>query len=284
MRPVHHRSFILAVRLFIPALAVTVIAVTVLSLGRCGERSTADRRLVGSTVPTSLTVDHRTLVRALETTRAIESGRVEVAFVLTRLGHAPDLAPGGRLPVATYRVAFDRRAGRVDVEADMSGAAGVVGMRAADGGADFTVPARLVAVDDVVYARGGPMAATIGRAPTDWVRLDRASLVDRGPQGDAVSLLFDPFGPLQVLGEATAGARVVGHDEIRGSPATHLATHAGRRGRAAPVDVWVDADGVIRRLEIRLSGGVGADDGALVTTVDLFDVGHPVDVTAPAER
>jgi hypothetical protein len=278
MRRVHHR-------LFVPALAVVAISVTVLSLGRGGAGPTADRSPAELTAPTSPTVDHRTLVQALETTRGVESGRVEVAFALTHLGHDADSPPGGRLPLAVYRVAFDRRAGRVDVETNMSGVASAVGVRDAAAAGDLSVSARMVAVGDVVYAQGGPMAAAFGRPPSDWVRIDRATLVGRGPKSDAGSLVLDPFGPFQVLGDATAEARVIGHDEIRGSPVTHLATSAGSAGSAAPLDVWVDADGVIRRLEIRLAGGVGAGAGGLVTTVELFDVGRPVDITEPgAER
>ncbi len=278
MRRVHNRLFVLA-------LAVITIAVMVLTFGRCGARSTGHRGSAEPTAPMSPTVDHRTIVRALETTRAVESGRLEVAFVLTHLGHEPDPPPDGRLPVAVYRVAFDRRARRVDVETDMSGAASVVGARDAPAAGDLSIAARMVAVGDVVYAQGGPMAAAFGRTPSDWVRIDRATFVDRGPRSDAGSLVLDPFGPFQVLGDTTADARLIGDDEIRGSPVTHLATRAGSGGGAAPVEVWIDADGVIRRMEIRLAGGVGAGAAGLVTTVDLFDIGHPVDITPPgAER
>lgn len=278
MRRVHHR-------LFVPAVAVVAIAATVLALGRGGARPTADRSPAEPTAPTSPTVDHRTLVRALETTRGVESGRLEVAFALIHLGHEADPRPGRRLPLALYRVAFDRRAGRVDVETDMSGAASAVGAGDSAAPVDLSVSARMVAVGDMVYAQGGPMAAALGRTPTDWVRVDRATFVGRPPNSDAGSLVLDPFGPFQVLGDATAEARVIGHDEIRGSPVTHLATRAGPAGSAAPLDVWVDADGVIRRLEIRLAGGARAGAGALVTTVELFDVDRPVDITAPgAER
>ncbi|MGH9290138.1 MAG: hypothetical protein ACRD0V_17895 [Acidimicrobiales bacterium] len=278
MRRVHNRLFVLA-------LAVIAIAVMVLTFGRCGARSTGHRGSAEPTAPMSPTVDHRTIVRALETTRAVESGRLEVAFVLTHLGHEPDPPPDGRLPVAVYRVAFDRRARRVDVETDMSGAASVVGARDAPAAGDLSIAARMVAVGDVVYAQGGLMAAAFGRTPSDWVRIDRATFVDRGPRSDAGSLVLDPFGPFQVLGDTTADARLIGDDEIRGSPVTHLATRAGSGGGAAPVEVWIDADGVIRRMEIRLAGGVGAGAAGLVTTVDLFDIGHPVDITPPgAER
>jgi hypothetical protein len=288
MRRVHNRLFVLA-------LVVVAIAVMVITFGRCGARSTGHRgsaeptapmwpTSAEPTAPKSPTVDHRTIVRALETTRAVESGRLEVAFVLTHLGHEPYPPPDGRLPVAVYRVAFDQRARRVDVETDMSGAASVVGARDAPAAGDLSIAARMVAVGDVVYAQGGPMAAAFGRTPSDWVRIDRATFVDRGPQSDAGSLVLDPFGPFQVLGDTTADARLIGDDEFRGSPVTHLATRAGSGGGTAPVDVWIDADGVIRRMEIRLAG-VGAGAAGLVTTVDLFDIGHPVDITPPgAER
>jgi hypothetical protein len=283
MRRVHHR-------LFVPAVAVVAIAVTVLALGRGGARPTADRSPAEPTAPTSPTVDHRTLVRALETTRGVESGRVEVAFALIHLGPEADPRPGRRLPLALYRVAFDRHARRVDVETDMSGAASTGGAGDAAAAVDLSVSARMVAVGDMVYARGGPMAAALGRTPTDWVRVDRATFVGRRPNSDAGSLVLDPFGPFQVLGDATAEARVIDHDEIRGSPVTHLATHANSGGSAARVDAWVDADGVIRRMEIGLTGAAGAAGAAgagaarVVTTVELFDVGRAVAITPPGEE
>jgi hypothetical protein len=84
-----------------------------------------------------------------------------------------------------------------------------------------------------------------------------------------------------VLADATGDARVVGHDVIRGSPVTHVATSADAGGSAAQVDVWVDADGVIRRMEIRLSGADRAGVGGVVTTVELFDIGRAVAITPP---
>jgi hypothetical protein len=273
MRRAHHPLFVVAV-------AAIVLAAAVLSLDRCDGRPTAARRPAAPPAPASSTVDRATLVRALEATRAVESGRVVVAFVLTHLRPEPDGPAGGRLPVATYRVAFDRRARRVDVEADMSGAASVLRAQAA-AGADLSIAARMVAVGDVVYARGGPMAAAVGRAAADWVRIQRATLVARGPKSDAGSLVIDPLGPFRVVEDATAGARVVGHDEIRGSAVTHLATSLESGGASAPLDVWIDADGVMRRLQVRLTGGVGAGGGELVTTVELFDIGRPVDIRPP---
>jgi hypothetical protein len=279
MRSSHHRSFVLAAALL--AAAVMVVA----AAGCGGGSSAGDRRSAEPTAPMSGQVDHATLIRALDATRAVESGRLEVATVLARLGDEPDPPPGGRLTVATYRVAFDRRARRVGVETDMSDVAGALGDGEVAAGSDLAAAARMVAAGDVVYAQGGPMAAAVGRAPGDWVEIERAAFVERGPSSDAAALVLDPLGPFDVLGDTTADARVLGHDVLRGSPVTHLATTTGSDGAAAPVDVWIDADRVIRRMEIRLVGGVGAGAGEVVTTVELFDVGRAVDITPPrAER
>ncbi|MGH9228460.1 MAG: hypothetical protein ACRD07_06955 [Acidimicrobiales bacterium] len=275
MRRAHHRSFMLVT-------AVLATAATFLAGAGCRGRSTGDPSAAGPIAPMSGRVDRATLLRVLALTRAVESGRVEVTTVLTHLGDQPDPPPGGRLTVARHRVAFDRRAGRVAVETDMSGAAGAPGGRDAAAGGDLSVPARMVAADDVVYAQGGPMAAAVGRAPADWVEIDRAAFVDRWPSSDAAALLLDPLGPFEVLGDTTVDARVVGHDVIRGSPVTHLATSADSAGGpASQVDVSIDADGVIRRLEVSLAGGAGGGAGRVVTTVELFDVGRAVDITPP---
>ncbi|HET6834859.1 MAG TPA: hypothetical protein VFH30_13370 [Acidimicrobiales bacterium] len=277
-RRAHHRSFVLAT-------AVLAAVVTVIVPAGCSGGATGDPRSAEPTTPLSGRVDHPALTRALEVTQAVRRGRMEVAIVLTLPGDDPDPPPDGRLTVARYRVAFDRRARRVLVETDMSGAggalAGALGGRDAAAGADLSTAARMVAVGDVVYAQGGPMAAVVGRAPTEWVEIDRAALVDRGPSSDATALVLDPLGPFEVLGDSAVDARVVSHDVIRGSPVTHVATSAESGGAAAPVDVWIDSGGVIRRMEIRLTGGVGDGAGGVVTMVELFDVGRAVDITPP---
>jgi hypothetical protein len=274
MRRPHLRPFVLT-------LAVLATVVMFTAPAGCSRGPTGTPRPAGRTAPASGRVTHSTLARALDVTRGVESGRLHVATVLTHVDGGPDPPPGGRLTVARYRVAFDLRARVVEVQTDLSGvAAAVVGADAAAGDGRFAVAARMVASDDAVYAQGGPMAAALGRGPSDWVTIERAAFVDREPSSDAAALLRDPLGPFDVLGDAAVDARVVGHDVIRGSPATHLATTAGSAGAAAPVDVWIDADGVIRRMEVRLGGGVRSA-GQVVVTVELFDVGAPVDITPP---
>jgi hypothetical protein len=85
-----------------------------------------------------------------------------------------------------------------------------------------------------------------------------------------------------VVRDAIGDARVVGHDLIRGSPVTHLAASADLGASVAPIEVWIDSDGVIRRLEIRLGGHAADRPGAVVTTAELYDIGRAVDIAVPA--
>jgi hypothetical protein len=278
MRRTHHRCLG-------PFMAAFATVVMVIAASACAGGPADGGSSGGSTAPASPRVDHPALIRALEATRAVESGRVEVTTAITDLDDDRDPPPGGQLTVAGYRVAFDRRVARVEVETDLSAA------ELAASGGDLQVgevaggearrAARMIAAGGMVYAQGGPMAAAVGRTPSDWVGIEGRAFEDRRPSGDAAALLLDPLGPFGVLANTTGAPRMVGHDVIRGSPVTHVATSTDAGGGAAQVDAWIDADGVIRRLEIRLSGAARAGVGRVVTTVELFDIGRAVTITPP---
>jgi hypothetical protein len=279
----------------VPTLAAFATVALVIAACACAGGSGDSGRSAGSATPASTPVAQSALIRALEATRAVQSGRVEVTTTITDLDDEPDPPRGGRLTVATYRVAFDRRAARFEVEADLSTAELAAGgdPRAGDVAGREGLVARMIAAGGMVYAQGGPMAGAVGRAPGDWVAIERGAFQDRRPSGDAATLLLDPLGPFGMLAGTTGDARVVGHDVIRGSPVTHMATHADSGGSTAQVDAWVDADGVIRRMEIGLTGAAdaagatkatGAGSGRVVTTVELFDIGRAVAITPPGEE
>ena len=46
-----------------------------------------------------------------------------------------------------------------------------------------------------------------------------------------------------------------------------------------PVDVWVDADGLVRRMQLDMGGMLG---GTATLTIELFDYGQPVDIEVPS--
>ncbi|HEX6238673.1 MAG TPA: hypothetical protein VFZ68_15835 [Acidimicrobiales bacterium] len=253
-----------------------------------------------------------TLRRAVRATATVERGRVEVRTELTGLGGA-DGAPEGIEAVGmVHRAVFDRRAGRAAAETDMSDLATV----AADATADYTRPARMVVDGDSVYTQVGPLAGELGLSPESWVRRDLDSVLDRGIDSETAALLLAPLGMIEVLLTPVRAIRVVGDGVAGGVDAVHLAAtldlvaaraldpepsgsdtftarlHAAGVGDL-PVDVWLDAGRVLRRLAVRLDRGLvgGSGPEGLTTTFELHDVGvdpgisppEPADVVDAAE-
>ena len=139
--------------------------------------------------------------------------------------------------------------------------------------------------------------------------------VDARTSGGPGSALLGPFGgggtdPADLLASLTAisaGVTNLGTTTIRGVPVTGYRVRidpakaaarlpgwerAGFRGfarslgrGAIPVEVWVDGQNLVRRVQVslHLPGGVGAPASArVVQATDFYDFGVPVRVTAPA--
>jgi hypothetical protein len=252
-------------------------------------------------------VDGHTLRLALEATREVDAGRVELVTSVTGLDPRPvdpagSAAPEDALQVV-HRAAFDRRRRQAEAETDMSRLAESLqpeaGSAADQPAGDFSAPNRMVVDGDVVYSQLGPMAGAYGLTPTDWVRIARSTFVDQRIDSDTAALLLDPLGPLDVLAQPATQVRVVGDggdggdvgdggdgaggslgDEVRGTPVTHVAATLDGQ----PIDVWIDAEGRVRRLELRLEAATtgGALAGRATTTFELFDMGEPIEITPPS--
>jgi len=196
-----------------------------------------------------------------------------------------------------HRAAFDLRRRQAEAETDMSQLAESLqpeaGSAADQSVGDFSAPNRMIVDGDVVYSQVGPMAGAYGLTPTDWVRIDRSTFVDQRIDSDTAALLLDPLGPLDVLAQPATEVRVVGGgdgagdgaggsfgNEVRGTPVTHVAATLDGQ----PIDVWIDAEGRVRRVELRLDAPAtgGALAGRATTTFELFDVGEPIEVTPPS--
>ena len=134
-----------------------------------------------------------------------------------------------------------------------------------------------------------------------WVKVDLAAAakslgVDLGSFQAA-----DPKQGLQQL-LASSDAKKVGTDTIDGVETTHyravvdVANAAklppaqrralrqflkGMNGHA-PVDVWVDGDGHVRRETTNFNYGTGLQQAQTAVTMNFSDFGAPVDVTVPA--
>jgi hypothetical protein len=316
------------------ALAKAVMMVTMVS---CANGSTGDNdddaegaapaddaARQGDAAGGDVTADADELRRAVEATGAVERARVELQTAYTGLARLRDMPAGVDHVRMIQRAEFDRPAGRVRAESDMSELAAVLETADESVPGDYSLPTRFVIDGDTVYAQIGPMARAVGLEPTSWIKRDLVGFAEQSIDNETAALLLDPLGMLGLLARPVTGVRSAGDDHVRGAATTHLTATVDLRPRPGPpsgstpstngssasganggggdlearfraigvdelpVDVYIDADHVIRRLEFRLDaagsgGGSGAaGQGALTTTFDVYDVGDPIDIPLPS--
>jgi hypothetical protein len=162
-----------------------------------------------------------------------------------------------------------------------------------------------------VYEKFPPALAATLPSGKSWVKVDLAAAgrkvgvdVNALSQGQA----GDPSQTLDYLRGASSDIKKVGSEDVRGTQATHYRAVVDLNKAAAespkaseaikstikllgtatqPVDVWVDAEGRVRRMKyavdlskskVPTSTGV---PGSVTFTLDLFDFGVPVQATLP---
>jgi hypothetical protein len=244
-----------------------------------------------------------TLADALASTRAVSSARVELTTTVE--------GPSGPVVLA-HRAAFVDGGLRATAESDMSQVAEALGAAGQRLEGDWSQPARVVVEAGTVYSQLGPMAESLGRSPDEWTRAELADLVGSPAvaDNDALALALDPLGPLDLLrrpvveiGEVPGGAGrpggAAGGSGVRGVATRHFRASldlvGGTEGGppegsfearlaaagvdALPVDVWLDGDGVVRRMVVAIEAA-----GEMTTTFEVFDVGEvgEGDVAAPS--
>ena len=188
---------------------------------------------------------------------------------------------------------FERRAGRVTLDLG-------------DGAQGSSVATSTVAfVDSVVYYQ---LPAGLIPGGKRWLQIDlqsiaNASSLDFGPllQGSQA----DPSQYLLWLAALGPDVTRLGEEEVRGVPTTryralvdlvrleeqappgredewraYVETLQSRLGvEAVPVEIWVDGDGLIRRLHHEYV--FAAEGSSTAVTMELYDFGVQVDATAP---
>ena len=123
---------------------------------------------------------------------------------------------------------------------------------------------------------------------------------------DSIRQQVDPRSTLDALGANVPGLKKAGTQTIRGEKTTHLSGRVDlseasirkapadkrdglRQAREAfgadgyPVDVWLDADGRVRRVEYTLESGTGATATETTVRLDLFDFGGKSGIVVPPE-
>jgi hypothetical protein len=159
----------------------------------------------------------------------------------------------------------------------------------------------------VAYMKVPPSLAQALPGEKAWIKMDLAKLGEA--QGIDLAQLVqfnqsNPIGALRYLRGATQSFQTVGAEEVRGVATTRYHGTIDLRKVAAegppevrkayervveisgvttiPVDVWVDADGLARRIQYEQP--LGSGQGELRLTMDLYDFGVDVDVEIPPAK
>jgi len=253
------------------------------------------------------------LIRAAQATEA-QSYRFEMDFALTGLTDMPGVSlnfgASGEADAENERVRFAMDLSSLlasfaymgltaDEQAEMDTLVG-------DGTLEMIMSA------DTIYMRWPLITSMLG-ATTPWISMDQALLGEEMMPATG-SFGYDPSMTLAFL-ESLEDTEELGTEDVRGAATTHyrgvvtwesILEQLPPEERAAmesemqasappafptmPVDVWVDADNLVRRYSMTMDmaqmaaemGEPTTDTGVFTFSYDLFDFGEPVVIDLPA--
>jgi hypothetical protein len=240
------------------------------------------------------------LALAAETTADAGSARFEMEI---------EVAAQGQTFAATAAGAVDNATQRLAMSMDLSSLGQAFGAPAGSSAGDLSMD--MILDGTVAYMRF-PLLTRLVANGKPWLKLDLVELAKRGDfdLGQLQSLSDnDPRRTLDYLRAVAGEIRTVGSETVRGVPTTHYRAAVNLREYpelvpgdqreavqqavdriiaqtgigAVPVEVWVDDEQRVRRMAIELAAGSGAVPVASKVTMELFDYGVPVVVTAPPE-
>lgn len=266
-------------------------------------------------------LDGEGLASAGKKTASQGTGRFTVTFVSlgTARGDVDAVQGSGR---------FDNTKKQFQIEMDLSGlAAGLgdssgLGGLGALGGDLFSEPVEMIGEGDNVYAKSTLLNALMGGTATKpWVKFsakDQTGKPAPSPLNGLVPFGGGASGPasfLDTLQGAADNVEDLGDEQIDGVQTRHYrATIEPSRAKARgvpnqfgnqsyPEDVWLDSDGVVRRVEYEIDpstavadngdglgvggleslglGGAGVLGKRMRITFDITDPGQPVTIELP---
>ena len=146
-------------------------------------------------------------------------------------------------------------------------------VRIVDGTAYLKLP------DTVLQSAGAaPATEWVAREATDEAATDLSALAQA---------YSDPLRQLGHLAKANRNVDGVGNESVRGVLTTHFRGTAALKGTHVPIEAWIDADGLLRRMIVTLplsklvnASGL-ARDATLRVQQDLYDFGSAAPVKAP---
>ncbi len=142
----------------------------------------------------------------------------------------------------------------------------------------------------------------VGASTRPWIKLDLSKLLGSGA-GDGQFGANDPGSVIAYL-YGTDKITEVGSEPVRGTPTTHYKGSIDPKraaeqvppesrdeylkflqetgsGEIMPADLWVDEQGLIRRLQFQGEATVQGRHSASTTTIEYYDYGSPVTIQLP---
>jgi hypothetical protein len=212
--------------------------------------------------------------------RAGDADSLHAAYEVTVAGRGEDLHVQGDLTAAE---------GRARITFDLPGGPSI----------------EMLLVDGVMYVSTSGLGVPVAPGVA-WMRLDLRELglspEEIARQFGGAGQMSDPASILESLQGVSDDAREVGPETINGVATTRYhadvdtdraidAVPPGARDRlrsaldafphSFPVDVWIDDEGLPRRIEVRYEAHEGGEDVAARLRMDFLEYGIPVDVAAP---
>lgn len=260
--------------------AAAVLAAGAMCVSACGGGTTGQ---AAPDLPViELTADDAMLAAAVDRTTAIDTFRYAMVMELS--------VPGEESMRFEIDGAMDTSRGAMSMTMDMSGLADQLGGEIDEMGDLFGGSTmEMVQVGDTAYLRAPGLAEMLG-GDADWIALPS----DQSSDLTGLGLGIDVEGPEAFLEGMPEGADIVdmGREDLRGVAVTKfraemptaaadddLSAAFAELGSAGPVYVWIDDQGLVRRMELSFDlFGIG---GGIV--IEMFDFGAGVDIDVPSD-
>lgn len=244
------------------------------------------------------------LQQAADATSEIESMRTSIVMEMTGMPLFGDMA-------ITMDGAVDNAAQKAHITMDMSQMFEAMGSF----GSEDEVPEdagliEMIVDGDTTYMKTSMFEGVPGvDTAKPWMKVSTDAMSDSGTFGKGAN---DPNEFMDFLRNNGSEVTEVGIEDVRGVETTHMRTvldpekmianalpeekdelessfdDLGAQGiLEIPVDVWVDGDGIVRKMvmEMDLSAveedGVSMGDATMTMTLEMYDFGEPVDISIP---
>lgn len=222
------------------------------------------------------------------------SGRFEMTMAFDSPEGAFEISAAGGF-------AGDQMSMEMDFGESFAAMAGAAGEELPPG---FDEPMQIVVDGDIGYLRMPMLESFTGT--TGWLSVTPEELGQAGASFGGTPGATDPSQLLETLRGVSDDIEEVGTEEVRGVETTHLTAtvdlqkafdqlpaeqreqlegQLGDIDAAVPVDVWIDGDSLVRRMEMDLTPimgpAMGGAGGSATMRIEFFDYGEDVAIEVP---